>query len=196
MHWLPQCQWRHPGPWFNIKMSSYQYRKSHCGDKTVVRSSYLHNGISYADIMSSLYWIRAQKNFGKITAWLELTNWTQQSTDDGHNSCGITETKSRHIDNLFVTGWASSIWWPFGFSVLYWTVYRESGTFILCRMVTRDADWAGKTRDVSRVSCHAQSASRVTVRHRMNVLDSISYIPIDWQHFKHVREPWSRPTLM
>ena len=35
-----------PGPRFNIKMSSYQYRKSHCGDKTVVRSSYLHNGIS------------------------------------------------------------------------------------------------------------------------------------------------------
>ena len=26
-----------PGPWFNIKTSSYQYRKSHCGDKTVVR---------------------------------------------------------------------------------------------------------------------------------------------------------------
>ena len=36
-----------PGPWFNIKISSYQYRKSHCGDKTVVWSSYLHNGISY-----------------------------------------------------------------------------------------------------------------------------------------------------
>ena len=33
-----------PGPRFNIKMSSYQYRKSHCGDKTAVRSSYLHNG--------------------------------------------------------------------------------------------------------------------------------------------------------
>ena len=32
------------GAWFNIKMSSYQYRKSHCGDKTVVRSSYLHKG--------------------------------------------------------------------------------------------------------------------------------------------------------
>ena len=48
-----------PGPWFNIKMSSYQYRKSHCGDKTVVRSSYLHNGISYTGKMTSLYWIRA-----------------------------------------------------------------------------------------------------------------------------------------
>ena len=47
------------GPWFNIEMSSYQYRKSHCGDKTVVRSSYLHNEISYTGKMSSLYWIRA-----------------------------------------------------------------------------------------------------------------------------------------
>ena len=50
--------WR-PGPWFNIKMLSYQYRKSHCGDKTVVRSSYLYNGISYTGKTTSLYWIRA-----------------------------------------------------------------------------------------------------------------------------------------
>ena len=35
------------GPRFNIKLSSYNYRKSHCGDKTVVRPSHLHNGISY-----------------------------------------------------------------------------------------------------------------------------------------------------
>ena len=48
-----------PGPWYNIKMSSYLYRKSHCGDKTVVRSSYLHNGFSYTGKMSSSYWIRA-----------------------------------------------------------------------------------------------------------------------------------------
>ena len=46
------------GPWFNLKMLYYQYRKSHCGDKTVVRSSYPHNGISYTGKMSSLYWIR------------------------------------------------------------------------------------------------------------------------------------------
>ena len=44
-----------PGPRFNIKMSSYQYRKSHCGDKTAVRSSYLHNGISYTHKTASLY---------------------------------------------------------------------------------------------------------------------------------------------
>ena len=54
---------RESGPLFNIKMSSYQYRKSHCGDKTVVRSSYLHNGISYTGKMSSLYWNGAQGPF-------------------------------------------------------------------------------------------------------------------------------------
>ena len=48
------------GPWFNIKMTSYQYRKSHCGDKTILRPSYLHNGISYAGKITYLYWIRAQ----------------------------------------------------------------------------------------------------------------------------------------
>ena len=42
-----------------INMSSYQYRKSHYGDKTVVRSSYLRNGISYTGKTTSLYWIRA-----------------------------------------------------------------------------------------------------------------------------------------
>ena len=41
------------GPWFNMKMSSYQYRKSHCGDKTVVRSFYLYNGISYTGKITS-----------------------------------------------------------------------------------------------------------------------------------------------
>ena len=43
-------------PIFNIKMSSYHYRKSHYGDKTVVRSSYLHNEISYTGKTTSLYW--------------------------------------------------------------------------------------------------------------------------------------------
>ena len=61
---------KNPGPWFNIKMSSYQYRKSHCGDKTVVRSSYLHNGISYTGKMTSLYW------FGPLVPTTVLPNET------------------------------------------------------------------------------------------------------------------------
>ena len=49
-----------PGSWFNIKMTSYKYRKFHCGDKTEVISSYLRNGISYTGKMPSLYWIEDQ----------------------------------------------------------------------------------------------------------------------------------------
>ena len=37
----------------------YCYRKSHCGDKTILRPSCLHNGISYIGKMASLYWISA-----------------------------------------------------------------------------------------------------------------------------------------
>ena len=48
-----------PGARFNIETSCYEYRISHCGDKTVVRSSHLHNGISYTGKMTSVYWIRA-----------------------------------------------------------------------------------------------------------------------------------------
>ena len=49
--------------WFNITMPSYQYRKSHCGDKTILRPCYLHNGISYTSKMTPLYWIRALAGF-------------------------------------------------------------------------------------------------------------------------------------
>ena len=52
-------QWA-PGGWLNIKMSSYQCKKYNCGDKTILQSSYLHNGISYTSKMTSLYWIKAQ----------------------------------------------------------------------------------------------------------------------------------------
>ena len=64
------CQPLCSGPWFNIKISSYQYRKSHCGDKTVVRSSYLHNGISYTGKMASLYLFSPQD------MWKHIQNHT------------------------------------------------------------------------------------------------------------------------
>ena len=62
-------KWWPSEPWFNIKMTSYQYRKSHCGDKTILRPSYLRNGISYTDKMTSLYWIRALKSCGVMWTW-------------------------------------------------------------------------------------------------------------------------------
>ena len=55
---VPGSRWQTPGGWFNIKMS-YQYRKSHCGDNTVVRSFYRHNRISLTGKMTYSYWIRS-----------------------------------------------------------------------------------------------------------------------------------------
>ena len=55
---IPQW-WQRLGPRFNIKMTSYQYRKSHCGDKTILQPSYLQNGISYTIKTTSLYSIGA-----------------------------------------------------------------------------------------------------------------------------------------
>ena len=52
-----RAPWITSGPRFNIKMTSYHYSKSHCGDKMILRPSYLHNGISFTDKMTSLYLI-------------------------------------------------------------------------------------------------------------------------------------------
>ena len=70
-----QVFFRKSGPWFSIKMPSYQYRKSHCGDKTVVRSSYLHYGISYTGKMASFYWIRTLicKNASFVDKYSKVT---------------------------------------------------------------------------------------------------------------------------
>ena len=49
-------------------MPSYQYRKSHCGNKTILWSSYLRNGISFTGKMTSLYWIKALVTDSKSTS--------------------------------------------------------------------------------------------------------------------------------
>ena len=73
--------------WFNKKMPSYQHRKFHCGDKTVVRSSYLHNWIIYTNKMVSLYpsdngliwnncWINVEWFLGDKFYWSFLSKYT------------------------------------------------------------------------------------------------------------------------
>ena len=53
------------GGWINIKVPSYQYRDCHFGDKTILWSSYLHNGIPYPSEMKILFWIGAQLYLAK-----------------------------------------------------------------------------------------------------------------------------------
>ena len=52
--------WENTRAHIQYKMS-YPYRKSHCEDKTVVRSSYLNNGISYTGKTTS-FWIGTQEH--------------------------------------------------------------------------------------------------------------------------------------
>ena len=69
------CGWALPqtwGSWFNINMSSYQFRKSHCRDKTISQSPYRRNGISNTGKMASLYWMGAlvfQTNCSDSAHW-------------------------------------------------------------------------------------------------------------------------------
>ena len=90
-----------PGAWFNIKMTSYQYRKSHCGDKTILRPSYLHNGISYTGKTASLYWIRAQERDCRMEDYYsgspELLTYGRLLLE-GSNSQQLLHSKSGGIE--------------------------------------------------------------------------------------------------
>ena len=57
-------------------MASYQYRKSHCGDKTVVRSSYLHNGISYTGKMPSEFILNQPPDSNKVKSSGNTMKWS------------------------------------------------------------------------------------------------------------------------
>ena len=82
--------WQWAGGRINIKISSYQYRKSYCGDKTILRPSYLHNGISFTDNMTYFNWIRA-------------LNPTPSSTDDTEVSTPRAELFWSNISICFST---------------------------------------------------------------------------------------------
>ena len=72
--------WGHPGPRFTIKMTSYLYKKSHCGDKTVVRSSCLvHPGVRDERRVSEID--LSQSRHETAFWWRHTGLVTSQSTD-------------------------------------------------------------------------------------------------------------------
>ena len=87
-------------------MLSYQYRKYHCGDKTILRPSYLHNGISYTGKITSLYWIRAQYSMivlFSVQCWcyyLDCTNITK--SNKAHNSDQNTLWYTRNWSEIHI----------------------------------------------------------------------------------------------
>ena len=59
---IPIAKGHWHGKRFHLMTSSwsYQYQKSHCEHKTILRSSYLHNVISYTGEITSICWIKPQ----------------------------------------------------------------------------------------------------------------------------------------
>ena len=90
------------GGWFNIKMPSYQYRKSHCGDKTILRPSYLHNGTPYTGkMMTSLYWIRGLVLFvARSSVAVVFTGMSLSSQRKVFNNRQTTSIRHTHSQNL------------------------------------------------------------------------------------------------
>ena len=79
LKYMPTMCIQYSGSRFNVKMLSYQYRKSHCGDKTVIRTSFLHNDISYIGKTASLYWFSPLFLFNYKHINLEI--WCMLSED-------------------------------------------------------------------------------------------------------------------
>ena len=75
------------GGWINIKMPSNQYRKSHSGDKTILRPSYLDNGISYT---------------GRWHLYIELGPWTCQHIGKHNGCCHLSVTWCKELCNRWL----------------------------------------------------------------------------------------------
>ena len=69
---LQSIQFRPPYLVGRFLMLCLPVRKSHCGDKMILRPSYLHNGISCTDKTISLYWIRALLTGSQMHHWASM----------------------------------------------------------------------------------------------------------------------------
>ena len=107
---------------FKIKMSSYQYRNSHCGDKTILRSSYLHNGISYTGKMRALYKSRPDRDFHthqtskekRCSDLTQIGGYQDRNRNSGHQArccalLNIDRAKLTHVHKKYIANIDSGI---------------------------------------------------------------------------------------
>ena len=145
---LCHCRWKDSGPWFNINMSSYQHRKSHRGDKTVVRSSYLHSGISYTGKMIYLYW------FTPLISYQPTQTYTTTKQSDVHISWDELFLCSVHI---------VSSWWILGIRLSTFITGYLRGTGAMARL----SQWASyQIRKIADCACGRECRERFT-RHQL-----------------------------
>ena len=106
----------HNGPWCNIKMSSYQHRKPHCGDTTILRPPHLHIVIFYTGKMIFVYSIGAllsKEYFCKISQKLTSIKPPQITTKAGERTqlwCAVLveSTTLWCVGSITATNWGYS----------------------------------------------------------------------------------------
>ena len=120
----------HPGGWFNIKMSSYQYRKSHCGDKMVERSCYLHSGISYTGKMTSLYWIRTRLTPQLRVSGAATTNWTCSTQHNNYLEYAKSFILVLYLMGCIMNCYVEMIYYKFKMALfrLSWSIWYTKST--------------------------------------------------------------------
>ena len=104
----------------------YQHRKSHCGDKIILRPPDLHDGISYTGKTTYLYWIRVQGNsahnvdqrhwdqlpvISGLIRWDEIRSTIWQSRLYAR---AFSLWESGPVDNKGTNGVYLHIWFMFG----------------------------------------------------------------------------------
>ena len=122
-----------PVVWFNIKMPSCQYRKSHCGDKTILQPSYLHNGISCTGEMTYQYWIRPLVSSKPVNGpvWRIIIHHNQRHYHSGcqphlqvsmpqcHCHSGRMGTHQPQRFDPLPSQWTGTLYWKFKILFLF-----------------------------------------------------------------------------
>ena len=110
MNWISEIIIRAP---IQYKDVIEAYRKSHCGDTVVVRSSYPHNGIFYTGTMAFWYWIGALKS--SLLLYIENA-YTILGTDTANlrdliAATGLVILLKLDSDREFFSSCDFEIWW-------------------------------------------------------------------------------------
>ena len=167
MRWSEKTR---PGPWFNKNTSSYQYRKSHYGDKTILRPSYLHNGISHTGKMTSLYWI------SPLTK-AHFTNMVSLTIGHGYVIssivlCGVL---------LLIPALTSTAVWIYAVEVRAWmTNYIK---WIYVDVITYPCHKPGACLMINNEMIRTDNTGQLAV---LQISSKVSHIGLQWQNTEHV----------
>ena len=154
-------------------MTSYQYRKSHCGNKTILRPSYLHNGISYTGKMSSLYWIGALEWLTRPWIWPLLAYNTISTSVKRQNDVATSYWRNDDVIIASCARWVTKfittrchpqndnriLLTKDTYTLALWAIYRMSSCFssILEKMNANITRVLATTNKISRGSWQQQT---------------------------------------